>query len=159
MLPGLGYSAGAIPQNPPWRPHWRATLRNLSRWAQAGDAGCRPGWRGGVAEAGRVQAAQCGVERGDVAVLRVVGVQRKHIVVHGAEHVFGEAVQRPLGADLDEHPCSRLIQGLQALDELHRRGDLAAEDVQHPCRHVGAAGRVELAVHVRDDRQERAGSG
>ena len=107
---------------------------------------------GPSAEPGGIQAAQRLVERGDVAVLGMVGERGSPRVV--AEHVLGEALQRLLRADLDEHPRAAVVQRPQPLDELHRRGDLAGEQVEH--LRVGAvAGRVELAGDVRDDRQLR----
>ena len=59
--------------------------------------------------------------------------------MRGAEHVLGEALQRTLGADLDEHARPGLIQGPQALDELDRGGDLAGQDVEHLLGHIGPA--------------------
>ena len=53
-----------------------------------------------------------------------------------AEHVFDEAVERLLRADLDEHAGALRVERAQALDELHRRGDLAGEDVEHLLLHV-----------------------
>jgi hypothetical protein len=103
------------------------------------------------AEAGGPQAAQRLVERGDVAELRVVGEQRQHVVVRRAEHLLDEAVQGLLGPDLDEHAGAGLVQGVQALDELHRLGDLPAQDLQH--RLGVRVGGVELAGHVGHDRQ------
>ena len=73
-----------------------------------------------------------------------------------AEDVGGEPVQRPLRPGLDEDPGSGVEQGVQALHELHRRGDLAAEDVDHPLLRV-RSGRVELAVDVGDDRDSGRG--
>ncbi len=40
--------------------------------------------------------------------------------MHGAEDVLREAVQGTLRPDLDEHARSRVVQRLQALDELNR---------------------------------------
>ena len=105
------------------------------------------------AQPGRVQAAQRLVERHDVAGLRMVGEQREDVVVLGAEHLLDEAVQGFLGPDLDEHAGARVVQRAQALDELHRLGDLPAEDLQHRLG-VGVLG-IELPGHVRDDRQLR----
>ena len=60
------------------------------------------------------------VERGVVGELREVGEEGEHVVVVAAEDVLDEAVQGLLGADLDEDAGAGGIQGLQALDELHR---------------------------------------
>ena len=85
----------------------------------------------------RVEAAQRLVERHHVVQLGVVGEQR-HDVAAVAEHVVDEALQGLLRADLDEDARAGGVQRLQALDELHRLGDLAGEDVEHP-RHGVAA--------------------
>ena len=90
---------------------------------------------GPVTEAGRVQAAERGVERRDVAELRVVGEQREDVGVR-AEHVVGEALQRLLRPDLDEYPRPRVVQGPQALDPLDGRRDLAAQHVEHLLGHI-----------------------
>ena len=103
-------------------------------------------------EAGRVQSAQRLVERHDVAGLRVVGEQGDSVVVRAHDDVLGEPVQGLLRAELDEHPCAGVVEGVEALDELHRRGHLAAEDVEDLLLGPGG-GRVELAVHVGDQRQ------
>ena len=105
-----------------------------------------------VPRPGSPEAAQGVVERRHVALLGVVGGEADDRVV--AEHVGGEALQRVLRADLDEDPRALVVERAQALDELHGRGDLAAEHVEHLL--LGAvAGRVELAVDVGDDRQLR----
>ena len=75
-------------------------------------------------EARGPQAAQGVVERRHVALLGVVAGEADDRVV--AEHVGGEALKRVLRADLDEDPRALVVQGVQALDELHGRGDLAA---------------------------------
>ena len=69
-----------------------------------GVRGC--GGKRGEPEPGRVQPAQRLVERGDIARFRVVGEQGQHIV---AEDVLDEAVQRLLGADLDEDAGTRRV--------------------------------------------------
>ena len=97
-----------------------------------------------------VQAAQRLVERDEVALLRVVGEQRGHVVVLRAQDVLDEAVQGLLRAHLDEHACAGVVQRLHAPDELDRGGDLLAEDLDHGVD--GRVGRVELAGHVRHDR-------
>ena len=102
------------------------------------------------AEARGPQAAQGVVERRHVALLGVVAGEADDRVV--AEHVGGEALQRVLRADLDEDPRALVVQRVQALDELHRRGDLAAEHVEH-LLDGAVAGRIELAVDVGHDRQ------
>ena len=80
----------------------------------------------------------------------MVGGEAHDVVI--AEHIGREALQRVLRADLDEDPRARVVEGVQALDELHGRGDLAREHVEHLLDDV-AVGRIELAVDVRDDRQ------
>src|SRR5205814_1796560 len=105
------------------------------------------GRRGGraVAEAGRVQAAQRLVERHVVGELGVVGEQREHVVVCGTEDVLHEAVQGLLRPDLDEDPGTGVVQRAQAGDELYRRRDLPAEQIED--RLDVGAGRVELPGH------------
>jgi hypothetical protein len=105
------------------------------------------------AEAGGVQAAERLVERGDLAGLGVVGEQREDVAAV-AEHVLGETLQGALGADLDEHAHAAVVQGVQALDELHRGGDLAGEDIQHLGDGVRPH-RVELTADIGHDRQAR----
>ena len=61
----------------------------------------------------------------------MVGEQREDVVVGGAEHVLDEAVQRLLRPDLDEDPRAGVVERVQSLDELHGRGHLAAQDVEH----------------------------
>ena len=113
-----------------------------------GVRGC--GESGANPEPGGVQPAQRLVERGDIAGFRVVGEQGEHIV---AEDVLDEAVQRLLGADLDEDAGTRRVQRAQPVDEPDRRGHLAAEQVEHGVD-VGVR-RIELTGHVRHDRQTR----
>ncbi len=119
----------------------------------SGRRGGRGRLRGGAdAAAGGVEAAQRDVERRKVASLRVVRVEVQGVVV--AEHVAREPLQRALGARLDEDARAPLPEGVQAGDELHGRGDLAAEEVDDPVHRV-RSGRVEPAVDVRDDRDAR----
>ena len=56
----------------------------------------------------------------------MVGEQGEDIVVL-TEHVLDEAVQSALRTHLNEHPGAGVVEGVQALDELHRRGHLPAE--------------------------------
>ena len=100
-------------------------------------------------EARGPQAAQRVVEGRDVARLRVVGGQAQHLVV--AEDVGCEPLEGALGTDLDEDARAVVVEGAQALDELHGRGDLAREHIQH----LLLGRRVQLAVDVGDDRQRR----
>ena len=104
-------------------------------------------------QAGGPQAAQRRVDRGHVAVLRVVGEQGEHVVVL-VQDVLDEAVQRLLRPDLDEDPRPGFVQRPQAADELHGGGDLTPEQVDH--RLLIGRHRVELTGHVGDDRQVRA---
>ncbi len=78
----------------------------------------------------------------------MVGEQRHDILVV-AEDVFDEPVQCPLGAHLDKHSSSGVIQCLETLHELHGRGHLLAENVEH--RVSGGIGGVELSGHVGDE--------
>ena len=128
----------------------RCARRGGGPRAQCG--GLHAGRLGAGAQPGGPQAAQRRVERHDAAHLGVVRGEAQDLVV--AQHVGGEALQRVLRADLDEHPRALLVERVQALDELHRRGNLPGQDVEHLLLHV-VAGRVELAVDVGDDRQPR----
>ena len=132
--------------------HRRARRRDSSARRRSRTGAGRSSRRRREAEPGRPQAAQRLVEGRDVALLRVIGEQREHVVV-GAEHVLDEAMQRALGPDLDVDARPGVVQGAQPLDELHRRRDLAAEDLDHLCRRGG--GRVELARDVGHERNPR----
>ncbi len=104
-------------------------------------------------EPGGVEPAQRLVDRDQVGHLRVVRVER-HDVGPAAEDVVGESLERPLRPHLDEDARPRGVERLEPLHELHRRGDLPREDVEHR----GVCARpdgVELAAHVGDDRQRR----
>jgi hypothetical protein len=100
----------------------------------------------GVTETGGVQPAQRLVQADDVAEFRVVGEQHGDIVVL-AEDVFGKAVQCLLRSDLDEDASAAVVQGLQALDELDRLGDLTAQQVDDGFLAAGAGG-VVTAVNI-----------
>ena len=104
-------------------------------------------------ESRRVQPAQRMVEADTIAQLRVVREQGAHRRVV-AEHVLDQSLESLLGTHLDEHSTSRLVQRLQTGDELHRRCDLPAEDVDHLSGDVRAH-RVELTVDVGDQRYRR----
>ncbi len=110
------------------------------------------GRRGRRAEAGGVEAAERDVERRQVAALRMVRVEVQRLIV--AEHVAREALQRALGARLDEHAGALVPERVQAGDELHRRGDLPAEEVHDALDGVRAR-RVEATVDVGDNRDPR----
>ena len=133
-----------------WRPDATPSRRTVD--------GRRGSRRGTVAETCGPEPAQRRVEGGQVAVLGVVGEQREHVVV-AAQDVLDEAVQGLLRAHLDEDPRARVVQRVQAADELHRRGDLPAEEVEHRLG-VGVR-RVEVAGHVgrRSAAPGRAGRG
>ena len=109
-----------------------------------------------VAEPCGVEAAQGVVEGHDVAGFRMVGGEVDDVVALRAvaQDIGDEASQRPLRADLDEHPRSGIGKAPEPVDELNRRGDLAREQVEHLGHHVGSA-RVEVAGDVGDDRQHR----
>ena len=77
----------------------------------------------------------------------VVGVHRQYVVVV-TEDVLDEAVQGPFRADLDEETSACVVQRVQPFHELHGRGDLFAEVVEH--RVGGGIGGIELARHVGD---------
>ncbi len=104
------------------------------------------------AEPRGVEAAQGVVERHHATALGVVGEEVEHVVV--TQHVAGEPLQCPLGADLDEGGRPRGAERAQTGHELHRRGDLVGEQVEHLRHHVGAH-RVEVAGDVGDDGQDR----
>ena len=121
-------------------------------------------------ETGGVEAGECLVERHDIPLLRMVGEQDRDLGVV-TEHVLGHAVEGALGTDLDEHPAARVVQRAQAGDELDRRGDLAAQQVDHRGGGIGAGGveasrdvaherdRRRLQVQPGEDRLERLGRG
>ena len=90
------------------------------------------------------------VEAHAIAQLRVVREQGAHRRV-SAEHVLDQSLECLLRAHLDERSTPRLVQGLEALHELHRGGDLFPEDVDHLSGHVRSH-RVELAIDVRNER-------
>ena len=98
------------------------------------------------AESGGVEAAQGLVEGRDVTLLRVVGEQADDVRVL-PEDLLDEPLQRPLRADLDEHSAAGVVQGAQTLDELHGRGDLATQQVDHAVDDVGPH-RIEVTVDV-----------
>ncbi len=104
-------------------------------------------------EPGGVEPAQGVVEGGQVARLGVVAEETDH-VVPASEDVVGESVQRGFGADLHEHPRALGVEGLEPLHELHGRGHLGGQQVEHRLDGVGSAG-VELAVHVAHQRDAR----
>ena len=105
--------------------------------------------RGAVA--GCIEAAQGLVEGHHIGLLGMVAEQDCDVV---AQHVGCEPVQGPLRPHLQEHPRAGVVQRVQALDELHRRGDLLCQQVEHRLGHA-VAHRVELAGHVGDDRPYR----
>ena len=77
----------------------------------------------------------------------MVGEQRDGVVVCAHDDVLGEPVEGLLGPELHEHAGAGVVERVEPLDELHRGGHLAAEDVQD--RLIRAwSGRVELAVDV-----------
>ena len=117
-----------------------------------GCCGCDGGHRRVEADAGGPESAQRLIECGDVALLRVIGEQRQHVVAAG-EHILHEAVQRTLGADFHEHARAGVVQRVKAFHELHRRRHLLAEAIEH--RLGGRVGRVELAGHVGHQRDAR----
>ena len=82
----------------------------------------------------------------------MVGEQRQHVIVL-AEHILDEAVQGPLGADLDEHAGTGVVQGVEPLHELHRRRHLLAQEVEH--RLGRGVRRIELAGDVGHQRDAR----
>jgi hypothetical protein len=95
------------------------------------------------------------VERRLLAHLRVVGEERDHALAP-AEHVFDEAMERLLGAHLDEDAGPRRVERLEPLHELHGGRHLLAEQVDHLRNAVGPR-RVERAGRVGDERDRRRG--
>ena len=82
----------------------------------------------------------------------MVGEQGDHVGL-AAQHVVHEALERLLGADLDEGAAAFPVHGLQTLDPLHGRGDLQLEYVLDALDR----GRVQLAGDVGHQRQQRLG--
>jgi hypothetical protein len=83
----------------------------------------------------------------------MIGEQRYDVAV-AAEHILGKSLQGFLRSDFDEHARSRVVERAQALDELHRRGHLFCEQIDHLGRNV-RPGRIELSVDVGDNRNDR----
>ena len=76
--------------------------------------------RGGPeAQARAVKPTQCLVECHDVPLLGVIGEERKDLWIV-SEHLLHKAVERALGADLDEHSAAGVVERSQSFDELHR---------------------------------------
>src|SRR4051794_23858535 len=101
-----GAGAGGGGAGPPPQP--APPAGGASWWG----GGRRGGGRRAQPGAGGVERAQRLVERGEVAGLGVVGEDGADVVLT-AEHVLHEAVQRLLGADLDEHPGTGAVEGAQ----------------------------------------------
>ena len=97
-----------------------------------------------------IQAAQRVVERHHVALLGMVGEEGRDFGIL-TQNIFGKAPERLLRAGFYEDPHPRVIERLQALNKLHRRGHLLAEDVDHLGDDVGMH-RVEIPGDVGDDR-------
>ena len=68
-----------------------------------------------------------------------------------AEHVVDHAEERPLRPHLDEDARTGFVQRLEAAHELHRRGDLPPEQLDH-LRHDTGPHRIEATGDVGDDR-------
>ena len=81
----------------------------------------------------------------------MVGEKRDHIAAL-AEHIFSKSLQCFFRTDFDEDSRPRVVERAQALNELHRSGDLLCENVQH-LRHDVPPRGIELAVGVGDDGQ------
>ncbi len=100
---------------------------------------------------GGVEAGEGLVERHHVAGLGVIGVESDDVGVRRAEDLVDEAGEGALRADLDEHAGAGVVQRAKPGDELHRRRDLPAQDVDH-VRHDRRPHRVEPPVDVGDGR-------
>ena len=77
--------------------------------------------------------------------------QRNHVAV-AAEHVLGKSLQCLLRSNFNKHASASVVERVQSLNKLHRRGDLLRENVQHLRNDVGPRG-IKLAVSVGDDWQ------
>ena len=88
------------------------------------------------------------VEARDLLRPRPVREERHHVRLVG-EDVVHEALERPLGADLDEGARARGVEPLDALHPAHGGRDLAAEQVLDG---LGLRG-VEVRGDVADERQ------
>src|SRR6476646_5645137 len=82
--------------------------------------------------------------------------EKGHHVAAGSEDVFGESLQGFLRADFYKDSRTCLVEGAQAFYELHGRGDLLGENIEH-LRHSVFPGWIKLSVSVRDDGQARCG--
>ncbi len=100
-------------------------------------------------EAGGVEGAQRLIERGDIARLGMIGVDRHDLVVV-TEDVFDETLEGAFGSDFDEVAGAGVVQGVEPFDELDWRCDLLAEDVDH-LGDDSRTGRIEAATHVGND--------
>ncbi len=107
----------------------------------------------GCAEPSGVQAAQRLVERHGVRQLGMIGRQREHLW-QMPQRVVGQPGERALGPNLDQGADAIGVEALEPLDELHRRRDLARQQVEHLGACAFVAG-VRLARHVGDHRQTR----
>ena len=130
------------------------------RWSMLADRTRRLAARSGgrfralaETEPGGVQAAQCLVERDEIAGLGVVREQRDDVRIV-TEDVIGETLEGLLRSDLDEHAAAGVVEGAQPGNEPDRRGDLLSEDVDHLRNHVWPH-RVEPTVDVGDQGNRR----
>ena len=83
----------------------------------------------------------------------MIGEERNYIAAL-AEDIFGESLQSLLRSNFDKDPSSRFVERAQAFDELHGRGNLLREQVQHLRHNVGTCG-IKLAIDIRDNGQAR----
>ena len=95
-----------------------------------------------------IEAAQGLVQAGEGALARMIGEQDGDILVF-AKDVFRQCLEHALGAHLNEYAHAFVVESFDALDKLHGRGDLAAQDLDD----LAAVGGISLAGHVGDDRQ------
>ncbi len=102
-------------------------------------------------QTGGVESAQRLVETRNVAGLGMVRKQRQDIVA-AAENILDKPMERLLRANLDKHAGPGRVQRPQSLDELHRRGDLPRQNVEHGGRRLRTGG-IERSTDVGDHRQ------
>ncbi len=106
-----------------------------------------------MAHAGGIQPTKRQVQRLHLADARMIGKQGVDVFML-AQHVIHKTVEHTFRTDLHKHPCPGVVQRAQALDELHRRGHLLRQHLDH-LRHHLRTRRVEFAGDIGHQRNAR----